>query len=50
VSDVPDLRAGAGEQRELLARMRAVAEVKDAENAVLRAEVAAERELRRVWS
>jgi transposase len=37
----------AGEQRELLARLRAVVEAKDAENAMLRAELAAERELRR---
>ncbi len=37
MSDVPGLSAGAGEQRELLARLRAVIEVKDAENAVLRA-------------
>jgi transposase len=36
---VPDVPAGAGEQRELLARMRAVIEAKDAENAVLRAEL-----------
>jgi len=35
------------EQRELLARLRTVVEAKDAENAVLRAELAAERELRR---
>jgi hypothetical protein len=35
------------EQRALLARLRAVAEAKDAENAVLRAELDAERELRR---
>jgi transposase len=34
-------------QRELLSRLRAVAEAKDAENAVLRAELDAERELRR---
>jgi transposase len=39
VSDVPGLSAGAGEQRELLARLRAVIEAKDAENAVLRAEL-----------
>jgi Family of unknown function (DUF6444) len=36
-----------GEQRELLARLRAVVEAKDAENAVLLAELAAERERRR---
>ena len=39
MSDVPDPSAGAGEQRELLARLRAVIEAKDAENAVLRAEL-----------
>ena len=41
MSDVPDPPAGAGEQRELLARLRAVIEAKDAENAVLRAELGA---------
>ena len=46
VSDEPDLPGGAGEQRELLARLRAVVEAKDAEVAVLRTELAAERELR----
>ena len=44
---MPDLPAGAGEQRELLARLRVVVEAKDAEVAMLRAELAAERELRR---
>jgi Transposase IS66 family len=44
---VPDLPAGAGEQHELLARLRAVAEAKDAEVAMLRTELTAERELRR---
>ncbi len=44
---MPDLPAGAGEQRELLARLRAVVEAKDAEVVMLRAELAAERELRR---
>ena len=39
MSDVPDPCAGTGEQRELLARLRAVIEAKDAENAVLRAEL-----------
>jgi transposase len=39
VSDAPGPSAGAGEQRELLARLRAVIEAKDAENAVLRAEL-----------
>jgi hypothetical protein len=47
VPDVPDLPAGAGEQRELLARRRAVVQAKDAEVVMLRAELAAERELRR---
>jgi hypothetical protein len=37
--DAPGLSADAGEQRELLARLRAVIEAKDAENAVLRAEL-----------
>lgn len=36
---------GPGEQRELAARLRAVIEAKDAENAVLRAELAVLREL-----
>ena len=36
--------AGSGDQRELLARLRAVIEAKDAENAVLRAELQAQRE------
>ena len=44
---MPDVPVVAGEQGELLARMRAVVEAKDAENAALRAELAAERELRR---
>ena len=35
------------EQRELLSRLRAVVEAKDAQNAVLRQELDAERELRR---
>ena len=47
MSDEPDLPGGAGGQRELLARLRAVVEAKDAEVAALRAELAAERELRR---
>jgi hypothetical protein len=41
VSDEPDLPGGAGEQRGLLARLRAVVEARDAENAMLRAELAA---------
>jgi Transposase IS66 family len=43
----PDPSGVTGEQRELLARLRAAVEAKDAENAVVRAELAAERELRR---
>jgi len=39
VSGVPGRSAGAAERRELLARLRAVIEAKDAENAVLRAEL-----------
>ena len=39
MSDVPGLPADAGELRELLARLRAVIEAKDAENAMLRAEL-----------
>ena len=41
MSDEPDLDGGAGEQRGLLARLRAVVEARDAENAMLRAELAA---------
>src|SRR5712671_3348745 len=47
---VPEVPGPSGEiagQRELLSRLRAVVEAKDAENAVLRAELDAERELRR---
>jgi transposase len=54
VSGEPAAGGEAGEQHELLARLRAVIEAKDAENAALRAELArvrgelgAERELRR---
>jgi transposase len=47
VPDAPGPSADPGEQRELLARLRAVVEAKDAGNAVLLAELAAERELRR---
>jgi hypothetical protein len=47
VPDVPELPDGAGGQGELLTRLRAVVEARDAENAVLRAELEAERELRR---
>jgi transposase len=47
VSDEPDPPRKDQEQHELLARLRAVAEAKDAENAVLRADLAAERELRK---
>jgi transposase len=47
VSDVPGPSAGSGEQRELLARLRAVVEAKDTEIVVLRLELDSERELRR---
>jgi hypothetical protein len=47
VPDEPDLPASAGGPRELLARLRAVIEAKDAEVVMLRAELSAERELRR---
>ena len=43
----PDLPGGDQGQLELLARLRAVVEAKDAEVSLLRAELAAERELRR---
>ncbi|HEY1003538.1 MAG TPA: DUF6444 domain-containing protein, partial [Streptosporangiaceae bacterium] len=45
--DEPDLPGAAGGQRELLARLRAVVEAKDAENAMLRAELAAALERQR---
>ena len=45
--DEPDLPGAAGKQRELVARLRAVVEAKDAEVAMLRAELTAERERRR---
>jgi transposase len=44
VSDEPGVPAGGGDQRELAARLRAVIEAKDAENAVLRAELEAQLE------
>jgi transposase len=47
VPDAPDRGDVAGEQRELLARLRAVIEAKDTEVSVLRAGLAEERELRR---
>jgi len=47
VPDEPDPPGGDQEQRELLARLRAVVEAKDAEIGLLRAELAAERELRK---
>jgi hypothetical protein len=47
VSDEPDPPGGDQEQRELLARLRAVVEAKDAEVSLLRAELETERELRR---
>ena len=40
----PGVPAGRGDQRELVARLRAVIEAKDTENAVLRAELQAQRE------
>jgi hypothetical protein len=42
VSDEPDVPAGGGDQRVLVARLRAVIEAKDAENALLRAELEAQ--------
>jgi len=39
VSDEPDVPAGSGDQRELAARLRAVIGARDAENAMLRAEL-----------
>ena len=47
MSDEPGLPEDGGERRELLAGLRAVIEAKDTEIAVLGAELAAERELRR---
>jgi transposase len=47
VPDEPGQADAPAEQRELLARLRAVVEAKDAEIVVLRAELGAERELRR---
>jgi transposase len=47
VLDQPDPPGQDLGQRELLARLRAVVEAKDAENGLLRAELAAERELRK---
>ena len=47
MSDEPGLPGDGGERRELLAELRAVIEAKDTEIAVLRAELAADRELRR---
>ena len=47
MSDEPGLPGWDQQQRELLARLRAVVEAKDAEVSLLRAELAAERELRR---
>ena len=44
MSDVPGLPAGGGEQRALVARLRAVIEAKDTENAALRGGLAALRE------
>ena len=44
VSDEPGVPGGGGAQRELAARLRAVIGARDAENAVLRAELEAQRE------
>jgi hypothetical protein len=44
VSDEPGVPAGSGDQREPAARLRAVIEAKDAENAMLRAELEAQLE------
>ena len=44
MSDVLGLPAGTGEPRELVARLRAVIEARNTENAVLRGELAALRE------
>ena len=47
VPEEPGLTDVIAEQRELVSRLRAVVEAKDAENGVLRRELDAERELRR---
>ena len=47
VPEEPGLPDVIAQQRELLSRLRAVVEARDAENAVLRQELDAERELRR---
>lgn len=47
VPEEPGLPDVIGQQRELLSRLRAVVEARDAQNAVLRQELDAERELRR---
>ena len=44
MSDAPDVPSGSGGRRELVARLRAVVEAKDAENAMLRAELEAQLE------
>lgn len=44
MSDKPDAPGGGGDQRELVARLRAVIEAKDSENAMLRAELQAQLE------
>jgi len=44
VSDEPGVPAAGGDQRELLARLRAAIEARDAENAMLRAELEAQLE------
>jgi hypothetical protein len=44
VSDAPHVPAGSPDQRELVARLRALIEAKDTENAMLRAELEAQLE------
>jgi hypothetical protein len=44
VSDKPDAPGGGGDQRELVARLRAVIEAKNSENAMLQAELQAQLE------
>lgn len=39
MSDKPDASGGGGDQRELVARLRAVIEAKDSENAMLQAQL-----------
>jgi hypothetical protein len=50
VSDAPDVPSGSGDQRPLVARLRAVIEAKDTEIAALRGELEASREQFGGWS